>query len=114
MKLLVTNIVALAVLSSLMSFKPDPDSKPFAFKISKESFIIIHGKTNINTFECNYFDFDFEREYSIDLIQKNGFYCCEGAVMSVNTCYFDCGNKMMNSDVRKLLKSNEFPHLEIL
>ncbi|RYH73899.1 hypothetical protein EVU94_07860 [Flavobacteriaceae bacterium 144Ye] len=83
--------------------------------ISPESTLWVDGSTNINTFRC---DFDVKTltskvpvTYKIDE-EKNEIQFVN-ASLYLNNSNFDCGNKGMNKDFYKLLKSDMHPEVAL-
>ena len=90
------------------------DSKPYLTKwvISKGCSLKVGGSTNVNKFSCviaNYSKPDtltFYKGAPAEAIKINGS-------MKLDVQNFDCHNPLMTSDLRKTLKSKEFPKLTI-
>jgi hypothetical protein len=66
----------------------------------------INGWTNINTFKCS--NIKFQNSLSIYSFKENQL---PKVVFKIDD--FDCRNKMMTSDFRKILQSDQFPNLTI-
>ncbi len=81
----------------------------FATVISSNH-LIIHGKTNINQFNCQYFE-PIKDSMIIEVGQHADFFSLHGAIMKLQTNSFNCGNAMMNKDFKELLKSDDFPEI---
>jgi len=90
------------------------DSRPYLTKwvISKGGSLKVGGSTNVNKFSCviaNYSRPDtltFYKGAPAEAIKING-------EMKLDVQNFDCHNPVMTSDLRKTLKSKEFPKLTI-
>lgn len=90
------------------------DSKPYLTKwvISKGCSLKVGGSTNVNKFSCvitNHSKPDtltFYKGASAEAIKIEGS-------MRLDVQNFDCHNPMMTNDLRKTLKSKEFPDLII-
>lgn len=88
-------------------------SEVAVIKVLPQSSLKIQGKTNISKFSCAFkistINGPIQVIFEIDkdtLKFRNTFLILE------NDC-FDCGNTMMNKDLRKLLKSDEYPHIQL-
>ncbi len=66
----------------------------------------INGWTNVNTFKCSIPNF----KNSNSVISINGNKIPNISLLIED---FDCRNKMMTTDFRKVLKSEKYPHLDI-
>ncbi len=82
-------------------------------KISPKSSIVIKGKSNVNTFTCAYDATFLNINLPIKYTQKNNTIKPQGAKIILQNKGFTCGSKMMTKDFIKLLKTNEFPTIEI-
>ncbi|HPK09023.1 MAG TPA: hypothetical protein PK147_00035 [Saprospiraceae bacterium] len=83
-----------------------------AWQVLPSSTLIVNGKTNINTFNCDidaYNDTD-----TINYISSTGDvgYLTSGS-MNISIISFDCHHKMMTKDLRKTLKYKDFPLMTI-
>lgn len=85
--------------------------KKFSFEILTDSFIVINGSSNINSFSCKAIrpaetsplNLQILPDYSVDM---NGF-------LKVNVAEFDCKNRILNNDLRKTLKENEYKQMTV-
>lgn len=113
MKFLLLILSFLTVLPGNDVFDNSNKFEVTTIKVLPQSSLKIQGKTNISKFSCAFeisnidqpIIVDFEQDYN-SLKFKNTFLILE------NDC-FDCGNNMMNKDLRKLLKSDEYPHIQL-
>ena len=81
--------------------------------IGPETKLIIHGQTNVNSFKCkmdcyNHLD---TLAYYTDDDQCMVFF--KENIMKIPVVNFDCENKMINRDFYDVLKSNQYPHVQI-
>jgi hypothetical protein len=81
--------------------------------LSKESKLIIHGKTNVNNFSCQYTEIQ-----SLDTIEfimsNNGEKAIfNHALLNLYVKKFDCGNNLMNQDFQSLLQASKHPMIII-
>ncbi|MBV6641773.1 MAG: hypothetical protein KI791_13710 [Cyclobacteriaceae bacterium] len=73
--------------------------------------LIIHGKTNVNKFDCELvqlMDTETLRVTSEVTDFKLDF---DGLVLKFGISQFDCGHEIMNKDFRSILKSEKHPFL---
>lgn len=109
MKVRITIIIILAFLISRKS----AFSQEGFVRLCSESQLTIHGKSNINTFDCNYV-FD-EAEFNpvfptIETAEKVEINNIKLSI-PVNDC--DCGNRLLNKDFRATLEAKEHPQIGI-
>lgn len=81
--------------------------------ILPDSKLTISGDTNINSFKC-----DFDPELLPQKTQIRHNYADSGidfenAVLRLNQKGFDCGSKGINRDFHSLLKSEQYPEIEL-
>ncbi|WGH75954.1 YceI family protein [Tenacibaculum tangerinum] len=89
-------------------------SKSTTVVISNDSKLTILGYTNINTFECQ-LDFQFVNPtLDVGYEQRGKKISFRNANLKIANSCFDCGKKMMNKDFLKLLKTKQYPNIEIL
>jgi hypothetical protein len=104
-------LLVLMVLISGFSFR---HNKPYLSKwvISKGCSLKVGGSTNVNKFTCVIADY-----YRPDTLTFYKGSPTEGiritGVMKLDVQTFDCHNPVMTGDLRKTLKSKEFPKLTI-
>jgi len=106
MKMLITAILSFVFLNT-------PNTETERWIIGKESNIYIEGKTNINSFRCDIFEYlpqDTLFFYRDDQAPKS--FAIRGG-MSIDIKRFDCHQKYITSDLRKTLKADEEPCLKI-
>ncbi|MCG1037114.1 YceI family protein [Polaribacter sargassicola] len=104
--------VLIIVLLTLFSFtKRNLLKKDTVIKIGKESKLEIIGTTNLNKFNCNFNFLDFDKTIPLSFQTKDNKIYFKDAILKLKNSCFDCGNKMMNKDFYKLLKSEKFPQI---
>lgn len=71
--------------------------------------LTIHGKTNVNTFECE-LNQAFNHEI-LKVTSENSDFVIDfdGLVLKYGVSRFDCGHEIMNKDFREILNSSEHP-----
>lgn len=82
----------------------------FSFAQSKDSFVLIKGTTNVNTFKCMNDDLHQQIPISIETSQKNKF---SETTISLAVNDFDCKNKIMTNDFKTTLNANKYPYLTV-
>lgn len=78
----------------------------FALLSAQVNNVVVNGKTNVNTFKCVNDKFNqASNNYSF---KKN-----ELPYLQLEVNNFDCGNKVMTSDMKKTLKADKFPKMYV-
>lgn len=108
-------LLILLLLAATTAFIPAP-RKPAKEKwvVLKGCTLKIAGSTNVNRFRCEVKDYtnpDTLQLYSNDQDKDHAIPISGNLTLPVFS--FDCSNNMMTSDLRKTLKANEFPTLQI-
>ena len=71
--------------------------------------VLIKGKTSFGRFSCTY-----QNEHDQDTVSFSKVPNAESLMdLSIPVASFDCGNRMLDRDFGKTLKSDEFPHIEV-
>jgi hypothetical protein len=73
----------------------------------------INGKTNVNSFECACEDQSAFKDNSFYGIIEKGKIDFQDAILNIPVSSISCGNKLMNSDLYSLLKSEKHPHIKV-
>lgn len=81
--------------------------------ITEQSQIIIKGKSNINTFQCQYDSALLKEEYCITFLKAKNSTICDGAVIAIKSDGFDCKHRMITKDLKSILRTDEFPNITI-
>lgn len=81
-----------------------------SFAQNKNSFVLIKGTTNVNTFKCTNDNFHQQSPLTIDTPQKNKF---SETTISLAVKDFDCKNKVMTNDFQNTLNADKYPFLAI-
>lgn len=71
----------------------------------------INGTSNVNTFECGLANELESKEIQLQYTEKRGFYVLRGASFFVQVTNFDCGNKIMTTDMHNALREKEYPKM---
>lgn len=81
--------------------------------ITPESELVIKGTTNINSFKCKFNIKEINKPIPLYYNIVNDKIVFERARLVLDNECFDCGNNGMNKDFMKLLKSDEYPEIEL-
>ncbi|MEZ4854260.1 YceI family protein [Flavobacterium sp.] len=81
--------------------------------ISEKSQIIINGKSNINSFQCEYNQNLIKSQLFVTHYQKENKILLQGATFLIQTKGFDCAHRIITKDLQSVLKSNEYPNIKI-
>ncbi|TDQ11438.1 YceI family protein [Pedobacter metabolipauper] len=106
-----TLLLFLFVLTSGFKYRTN-GLTPVKWILSKECSLKVNGSTNINKFSCvipNYVKPDtliLSRDNASDAVRISG-------TMILDIQSFDCHNAIMTKDLRKTLKSEQYPKLSI-
>ncbi|WP_044233509.1 YceI family protein [Haliscomenobacter hydrossis] len=81
--------------------------------IHPSSQLSLFGSSNINKFQCDCTD-EFPRSTLKFNRGKNGTSATfSNAILNIRAGALDCGNKIMNKDLYKTLKGDEYPEIQI-
>ena len=80
--------------------------------ICENSILVVNGSTNINKFSCSINSYTNVDTLSIELDKINKKIVLKGA-MNIAISGFDCNNSMMTKELRKTLKQEEFPVMQV-
>ena len=81
--------------------------------ITPSSKLVINGKTNINSFTCEFNVLKLKNPIPIFYKKGANNMLFENTVLVLDNNCFDCGGKEINNDFQKLLKSHQFPQIHI-
>lgn len=93
--------------------QPGERNRLLRWVVTKNSSITVKGESNVNKFQCvvtRYLQPDTLQYLHENKLNKQLF---RGA-LSVDVVMFDCHNKYMTGDMRKTLKAEIFPRLQIV
>jgi hypothetical protein len=105
MKLLLI-LISLLTLTSEMRF-----SKHGKWIIDSSSRLLIHGKSNVNSFTCSISCYN--RADTLHYTIESGEFIFGNNTMMIPVQDFDCGNTMITKDLRRTVKAVKNPHLII-
>ncbi len=81
--------------------------------ISPKSKLYIKGTSNVNTFKCTFDAAQFQEAKQVHYRKKGNRLHLDGAILNLQNKSFDCGNNGINKDFHRLLKTEQFPHIEL-
>jgi hypothetical protein len=84
-----------------------------SFQILPESQLTITGETNINKFLCAFNTSLIPKSKNIKFKGNPGEIHFENAILKLDNQGFDCGNRAINKDFQALIKSNEYPEIQL-
>lgn len=87
--------------------------KSASVTIAPSSKIVIKGKTNVNTFKCQYNIQKLNKPISVYFRKQNDEIIFERTTLALENANFDCGGRAINNDFQELLKSETYPKIFI-
>ncbi len=84
----------------------------FRWTVLPNSSITISGSSNINRFGCEAGGV-YRAEPLLGSLAKDGKTVDMQGAISIAVDQFDCRHRMLNNDLRKTLKADEYPHMTI-
>ena len=107
-RLLVWGVV---LLSALPSFRNAPDGRTetFAFTSGPGSSLVVRGTSNVAGFSCSSSQVLNQGALTAVVHDASGLVSFSGPGMRVPVQSIDCGNALMNKDLRSTLRSKEYP-----
>ena len=97
---------------SALSFAQNGFQKK-SIQILPESKLTITGDTNISEFLCAYNTSLIPNTENMNFTGNLEEIRFERAILKLNNKGFDCGNKAINKDFQSLIKSSEYPDIEL-
>jgi hypothetical protein len=82
-------------------------------RVAPESEVVISGTTNVNQFTCTYNLEELELPIRLVYDDKKEQIQFKNARLKLANDCFDCGGKNINKDFRALLKSEQYPEVEL-
>jgi YceI-like domain len=107
------NYIIFFLLIGILSGYKSLEFKTFKAFLTSESELIIKGSSNVNNFQCQYDINELSDSIRINysLVEDNLSF--SKANLELKNLSFNCGNKGINKDFNKLLKTDEFPNIRI-
>jgi hypothetical protein len=84
-----------------------------SFQILPDSQLTITGKTNINEFVCAFNTSLIPNTKNIKFKGNPEEIHFENAILKLDNQGFDCGNKAINKDFQSLIKSSQYPEIQL-
>jgi hypothetical protein len=84
-----------------------------SFQILPESQLTITGETNISEFLCAFNTSSISNIKNIKFEGNPEEIHFENAILKLDTQGFDCGNKGINKDFQTMIKSSEYPEIQL-
>lgn len=81
--------------------------------IKPSSKLFIKGKTNINSFDCQFDFLKLKNPIPVFFQKINNKIVFDETKLVMESACFDCGGKVINKDFQKLLKSELYPEISI-
>ena len=81
--------------------------------IKKGSEVIIEGKSNVNTFSCEYTSSITQGYNTVNYNVFDETYVFENASIILQSKEFDCGGRLINKDFNDLVQSDAHPAIKI-
>ena len=117
MKLFVTAFLCFfsSLVLAQLSFKSETaiNERRLQIKFADNCGFKINGKTNVNSFECECEDQGTFKNNSFYGIVEKGKIDFQEAILKIPVLSISCGNRLMNSDLYSLLKSESHPHIKV-
>lgn len=106
--------VGILILSlfSLLFIQNDHD-KRIEVKIKEGSHLFIKGTSNVNKFTCDYTKSIEPKKFTLSFKDLENGWLIENAQLQLESSSFDCGGRRINRDFKELVKSSEFPSIQI-
>ena len=98
-------------LTALAFTTKDAFFKSTEVTIGPESALMVKGKTNINTFTCNYDINQLKKPIPVRYYLKDSKMVFSETRLLLNTGNFDCGGKAINKDFQEILKADQYPQI---
>lgn len=81
--------------------------------ILPNSELTITGDTNISSFTCNFDPSYLEESRKIEFRESDNHISFKNAVLQLKNDGFDCGSKAINRDFHTLLKTSQYPYINL-
>lgn len=78
---------------------------------TQNSYVEIHGTTNVNSFNCSYNAKLPENEFEVSLIKKGNVIEIEHEALFLKVLNFKCPNPQMTGDLHDLLEYENYPFI---
>ena len=106
-------IVLLLIVFMAFAFTTNVMYNDTSVLITSESHLFIQGRTNVNKFKCEFNINQIDEPIPLYYKVTDNKMIFEKARLTLDNHCFDCGSKGINKDFRALLKSDEYPEIEL-
>ena len=89
------------------------DFKKIEYQILPTSILEVNGKTNINSFCCSSKERFQNKNLSYKFEKQSSSIHFQDTKFSIKIKQLDCGKKIINKDLFKALKANDYPNITI-
>lgn len=89
------------------------EEKSLTVAVSPESSLIIKGESNVNRFQCSYDVSQFSDSLEISFTEEKTHLYFSNAQLKLKNIFFNCGHKAINRDFHKLLRTEDFPTINL-
>jgi polyisoprenoid-binding protein YceI len=83
----------------------------FDLGLAGGSSVQVHGKTNVTPFCCQSTHLELMGPLQASVVRTQGLVQFKGKGFRLATEQLDCGNRLMNKDLKTTLKATEHPHI---
>lgn len=94
-----------------MAWLPASDPGVLNLGLAGGSSVQVHGKTNVTPFCCQSTKLELMGALQASVVRQQGMVLFKGRGFRLATEELDCGNRLMNKDLRSTLKATEHPHI---
>lgn len=94
-------------------FFQDYNNNEIEIQIKEGSHLFIKGTSNVNTFTCSYLKPIVPKTFILEYEDLENGWEFEDAQLQLESTAFDCGGRRINKDFKELIKTSEFPSIEI-
>jgi hypothetical protein len=99
-------------LSVIVGFIP-ASSIIVAYEIDEQSSLYIEGSSNVNRFDCALKDQFSKAEAHVTFAEGGRIMLFDMATLTLRTAGLDCDNEMMNEDLLKTMKADQYPYITV-
>jgi hypothetical protein len=89
------------------------NEKSLNVSVSPASSLIIRGESNVNKFQCSYDVSQFSDSFEINFTADKTRLQFSNAELNLKNVFFNCGHKAINKDFHRLLKTDEYPSIQL-
>lgn len=90
-----------------------PSSMMVSFEIDDRSSLNIAGETNVNSFDCAWTDRFSKATVLMTCVEGGNVMLFDKAALLLRTSGLDCDNELMNEDLRKTMKADQYPFIVV-